>query len=141
MPLLWCFNCWLWKNWVWYKVHVILFYLVVQEFWQYLAQSLREDWNNSLCSGFLNVDLGWLRLLISCYHPQYSEPVIHLHSQRGCWDRVIWRYLHFPFCSESVSSRLLDWSPGMFQICLRKFVFCLSFEWYHITPSLSRLNI
>ena len=40
-----------------------------------------------------------------------------------------------------MSSWLLDSSPGAFQICLRKFIFCLSFELYHITPSLSRLNI
>ena len=40
-----------------------------------------------------------------------------------------------------MSSWLLDSSPGTFQICLRKFAFCLSFERYHITRSLSRLNI
>ena len=40
-----------------------------------------------------------------------------------------------------MSSWLFDSSPGTFQICLRKFAFCLSFERYHITRSLSRLNI
>ena len=56
----------------------------------------------------------------SCSHSLYSEPVTH---------------------SLLDSSWLFDSSPGTFQIFLRKFVFCLRFERYHITPSLSRLSI
>ena len=69
----------------------------------------------------------------SCSHSQYSEPVTHSHSQKGCSDCTIWRYPDFAFCWAWKSSWLLELSPGTFQICLRKFVFCLSFDRYHIS--------
>ena len=77
----------------------------------------------------------------SCSQSQYSELVTHSHSQREFSDCVIRCYPDFPFCWAWISSWLLDSLTGTFQICLSKFIFCLSFEQYHITPSLSRLNI
>ena len=78
-------------------------------------------------------------LKVVCTHSTQNQQLTRILGM-DAWTRSS-DTIRISLCWVWMSSCLLNVLPRRFQICLRKFVFCLTFEWYHITLSLSWFSV